>query len=655
LQKYCFLLLLFCFWHNGVVAQNNLPEKTGDKYFDDIVSIVHIFSEKSAYDSALIYSRNALQYAQNSTNKKIKASALFQAGKCFTALNLYDSAQYYLDAAVLDAIAIKDDKLLIQCYNSFAVLYNFQSDNTKSIDYLLKSIAIIENSTDETLKAFLPKICSNIGYIFDLDRQYSKSIVYHRKAYQNKHYTDDTIQLVMIYQNLFLAHLNTGNVLLSKQYLDSAAVFNKKFQQSIAEVYIRNNYGIYHEAIKDNKKSLQYFLSAYQLCNTIQNEYFKPTVGISISKAYLRVGEMAAAQKFAKEVCVIATRLKNYYDAAAGYKLLAGIEKKQGNYNSAFLFLDSANIYTDSLNLQENRKNILLLESRYQAGKKEKEITDLKIINAEKELAAIKRNRLLLIGGISAAAIMLLLGFMYRNSNGKKILALKEQDIQKEHIKFLEGQQQVISMQSMVNGQETERSRIAKDLHDGLGGLFSTIKMYFSTLQHEQDSLKENTLFGKSYELIDTAAEEVRRIAHNMMPEVLAKLGLIPAVQDMCGNISAGKLVQVKLQSYGMEQRLNAATEIILYRIVQELLNNIIKHARATEAIVQFNRDAERLMVTVEDNGIGFNLQQADDNKHTGLEIIKSRVHYLHGTISIDSQEKIGTTVMMEFLLNEGV
>jgi signal transduction histidine kinase len=123
----------------------------------------------------------------------------------------------------------------------------------------------------------------------------------------------------------------------------------------------------------------------------------------------------------------------------------------------------------------------------------------------------------------------------------------------------------------------------------------------------------------------------------------------------MCSNISAGKLLNVQLQSYGMEQRMNASTEIMLYRIVQELLNNIIKHAHASQAIVQFNREANRLTVTVEDNGRGFNLQEADEKKHAGLETIKSRVTYLNGNISIDSQQEVGTTVMMEFLLNEEV
>ena len=218
---------------------------------------------------------------------------------------------------------------------------------------------------------------------------------------------------------------------------------------------------------------------------------------------------------------------------------------------------------------------------------------------------------------------------------------------------MLEQQQQVVSLQSMINGQESERSRIAKDLHDGLGGLFSTIKMHFSTLQHENAGLKADPLFAKSYEMINTASEEVRRIAHNMMPEVLLKLGLVQASQELCSSISGGKLLDVSLQAYGMEKRLNASTEIMLFRILQELLNNIIKHSQATEAIIQFNREGNRLSVTVEDNGRGFNLAETDGKTHAGLSSVESRVSYLNGKLSIDSQKEVGTTVMMDFLIND--
>ena len=204
-----------------------------------------------------------------------------------------------------------------------------------------------------------------------------------------------------------------------------------------------------------------------------------------------------------------------------------------------------------------------------------------------------------------------------------------------------------------INGQEGERTRIARDLHDGLGGIFSTVKMHFSTLQHEVPELKGNNLYRKSFEMVDGASEELRKIAHNMMPEVLMKMGLVPALQDLCNNINAGKQLHINLQAYGMEKRLSGSIEIMLFRIIQELINNIIKHSSASEAIIQFNRNANNLTITVEDNGRGFDVNELEAKRHAGLQTIKSRVAYLDGRISIDSKTGVGTTVMIDLLLNE--
>ena len=218
----------------------------------------------------------------------------------------------------------------------------------------------------------------------------------------------------------------------------------------------------------------------------------------------------------------------------------------------------------------------------------------------------------------------------------------------------LEKEQQVLSLQAMVNGQEMERTRIAKDLHDGLGGLLSTVKMHYSLLPDEAPSLSGNQLYNKTSGLINTTADELRRVAHNMMPEVLLKVGLTDALKDLSNNISAGKVVRVTFQSFGMQERLSAATEIMLYRIVQELMNNIIKHSAATEALIQLNRENNRLSLTVEDNGNGFDTRAATDKRSMGIDTVKSRVDYLKGQLSIDSQKDIGTTVMINLLLDEG-
>ncbi|HYC86266.1 MAG TPA: sensor histidine kinase, partial [Chryseosolibacter sp.] len=264
----------------------------------------------------------------------------------------------------------------------------------------------------------------------------------------------------------------------------------------------------------------------------------------------------------------------------------------------------------------------------------------------EKDFAIRERNLYIAIAAGLLAALATIL-FLLRNNLRNR------QRLHDERLKQMEQEQQVISLQSMLNGEETERVRIAKDLHDGLGGLFSTVKMHFSALQHKMPDLKKDELFQKSYNLADQASIEVRNIAHNMMPEVLMKLGLLNAVKDLSNNMSSGRLLKVSVEAYGLDARLDPSTEIILYRIIQELLNNIIRHADATEAIIQFTRDGHRLSVVVEDNGKGFDPAIADQKMHSGLRNIRSRVDYLNGKLNIDSQRNVGTTVLMDFEIHD--
>ena len=156
-------------------------------------------------------------------------------------------------------------------------------------------------------------------------------------------------------------------------------------------------------------------------------------------------------------------------------------------------------------------------------------------------------------------------------------------------------------------------------------------------------------IFERSLDMIDTSIKELRRVAHNMMPEMLTKFGLDEAIKEYCNTINSTKLLTVKYQSLGMDARLDKSAEIIVYRIVQELLNNIMKHSGATEAFVQLIRENNRLNIVVEDNGKGFDKDALDENKSAGWVNIRSRVDYLKGQVDIHSEAGKGTLVNIEF------
>jgi len=654
----------------GLFTQSLNAQKAGLRYPDSLTGIAfkkkpdsnsikaflllqRYFFNKGLYDSALKYAALSVPVTQKLGDKKTLARMYYNNSLIYTNLTRYDSAAYYTDTAAALARQLADTALLINCFNANALLCNYQSDYNTAVDYLMQAANLIEQASSLKYKDYLPQVYGNIGHNLIAENQLNNGIAYEQKALLLKDYPDEDRYRVMLHLDVADAFLKLNNYPVSKLYLDTAVQLNGKMDNLQLASLVANTEGAYYAAVKDLPRSLIAFKRAYQTAGSVNNEYLQSEAADNLSQTYFKLSELERAQQFALEAGALGKKYRHLKVIASSYSTLKDIAISKNDYKNALAFAELNKLYADSASNAETQKTTVYLESKYQGEKKEKEIASLQVISTQRQLMVLSRNRFLVIGGIIAIALLLLLGFKYRNSKQKQVITQKEKEVQQQQIQFLEKQQQLVSMQSMINGQETERTRIAKDLHDGLGGLFSTIKMQMSTLKHEEKSLETNELFQKSYELVDSASVEVRRIAHNMMPEVLIKLGMIQAVQELCNSINAGKLLSVSMQSYGMEQRLNASTEMMLFRIVQELLNNIIKHAYATEAIIQFNRDGRRLSVTVEDNGRGFNLED-NSGKKAGLESVKSRVNYLNGKLSIDSENDIGTTILMDFLINEG-
>ena len=155
--------------------------------------------------------------------------------------------------------------------------------------------------------------------------------------------------------------------------------------------------------------------------------------------------------------------------------------------------------------------------------------------------------------------------------------------------------------------------------------------------------------FERSIDMLDSSIQEMRRVAHNMMPEALVKFGLDTALKDFCNDINRSGALQVNYQSIGMEgASMEQSRAIAIYRIVQELLNNVIKHAAAKNAVVQVSKTDEELSITVEDDGKGFDTAVLKGTRGIGWHNIESRVEYLKGNLDVESAPGKGTSVMVE-------
>lgn len=312
--------------------------------------------------------------------------------------------------------------------------------------------------------------------------------------------------------------------------------------------------------------------------------------------------------------------------------------KRKGDYEKA---LDNFELFTvarDSVINEKNIKRLTQIEMQYDFNKKQEEQEE--ILQKEKRL---KRN--ILIGLITLAifSIVIIL-FLRKRMQYKNKLAMQTEALQQQKITELQQKNKLVAMNSMIEGQEAERLRIAKDLHDSLGGLLSTVKAHFTTIQNEIEQLSELNITEKTNNLIDEACIEVRRISHNMMPHALSISGLHGAIEDVATHLKE-QGYKVTLEITNLPANIEPTKEVMIYRLVQEITSNIRKHAEAKNILIQLVGHQQEINLLVEDNGKGFNFEEAIAKGGLGLKSINSRVAYLDGCIDWDTKPNNGTSL----------
>jgi signal transduction histidine kinase len=292
-------------------------------------------------------------------------------------------------------------------------------------------------------------------------------------------------------------------------------------------------------------------------------------------------------------------------------------------------------------------KNMHSLEKKYNSAKKDNQIARQQLSLIENKSIIEKKNNLniALIAGIF---LLLFVGLLaYRNFLNRHKILKQSEELKRQKIMELEKEKQLIAAQSLLKGQEEERTRLARDLHDGVGGLLSGVKLSMSNMKGNVFLSEENALAMNNVIMqLDQSIAELRRVSHNMMPESLIKYGLKEALENYCETLNVSGKIKVQLQTYGLEERMEQSTEIVIYRMVQELLNNVIKHADAKNVLIQLMRKHDRFTLTVEDDGKGFDTNEISNG--AGLENMKARAEYLNGNVDIVSSKGEGTSVTIE-------
>jgi two-component system NarL family sensor kinase len=565
----------------------------------------------------------------------------FYAGNYKRAAIIFDSSAFYWKKHNLLAYA--------KSLNDKATALMYNCDYHKSLITFFECLDLDKYVHN---KLFMGKVLNNMGNDYESIGDADNAILYEKRSLVYKLAIKDSASLPRSYGNL-------GNAFDLKEMIDSAIFYERKSYNLYALVHDKEgmaislgNIGNEFKKKKNIDSAISYLQTAFDMTKNMSNAEIKGNIEDNLAQSYLMKQDLKNTWKYGSMANAYIPQITDNEFLQENYGLLYEYFKKTSNTAKAFYYLQKLNVVNDTLFKQ--KINIQNQKVAFEYEYKQKKLKDSLVFQSHlavsEQQATASRNRLYVSLLLLLAAILLAVIWYSRSKllEKRNIVAQQNFTMQEQKIRELENEKQILASQGVLKGQEDERSRLAKDLHDGLGGLLSGVK---HSIIHMKDNIVISSghveVFEKSLNMIDTAMKELRRVAQNMMPEALAKFGLEEALKDYCASSSTATF-KVIFQSFGSNLKIDNAAEIIVYRIIQELVNNALKHAEATQVMVQLVKGDDWLTLSVEDNGKGFNVNDLKDSAGAGWSNIKSRVDYLKGNIDLKSQAGTGTSVNIE-------
>ena len=416
----------------------------------------------------------------------------------------------------------------------------------------------------------------------------------------------------------------------------SNEVFLGKILQNLGATYAHDKIKKFDSAIFVYDKALLIFKKR-NLQNFIFNIYTNKGVAFNKKK------EFNKALLFFQKADSIQLKEYNQKSKEILYGFMADTYKNVLNFKKALECIEWQKKLQNTINEKEQSIAIKEIQTKYETQKKELENLNLKTKN-EHEMLWIYIFISLIIAGSTVAYLKV------NNLRKKEKIAIQEKELQNERLEKALKDHELESIESMLQGQEKERIKIANDLHDNLGSMLVTLKLNFQNIKERRDTIKteEDRLYEKTDSLLEEAYQKVRTIAHTKNAGVIANDGLVPAVKNIADKISLPGKLNVEVIAFGLDTRLENTLEVSIFRMIQEILTNIIKHSSANKATIQLTKHDDSLNIIIEDNGIGFNPSRIDEMEGMGLNNIKKKVQYMNGTFTIDSFEGKGTTIIID-------
>ncbi len=547
--------------------------------------------------------------------------------------------------AIASFSAAGDSLGLIAAYSNLGRCYQLMGQFDSAIVHLYRSAEIAEAFRPTQLLAtthlrYSGNTYNNLGIAYMENGDLANAMRFYEKATQKKKELNDPVEVGNMYINIGGVMFGQNKLKTARSYLDSAAFFYRKENHQTGVLLCETNAAAVSNVVQEYDKTLTHAREGIRIARQLSDRSNLTLNYIHIGTAYGRQNKPLLADAYLDSAMQVAKAVnsKNLIAEVTNVRYELALAGK--DFEKALHLRNEYYTVKDSMYQVQKSKEIAELETQYKTTEKEREIVLLNKDNELKE-ASLQRNGLLIAGLVIFIVLMAVVFYFWRYRARQQHLAvLHEQKIRmREH-----------QMQAVIDSQERERKRFATDLHDGMGQLIAALQLNIQSMNDLNGDLnKRDELYQNSTGLLKDVHTEIRNIAFNLMPQTLMKAGLVAAVEELIHRINNTGQVEVHLSVYDLEKRLNEVVEVSLYRIIQEFLSNTMKHSNATHIYIGLTNHEDELVLTIEDDGAGYNLDLFKNSKSgNGWRNISTRLNLIHASIEIDTLVgRKGTSVLI--------
>lgn len=660
----------------------------------DLLNEISYFYFDIDIHQAFLYASEALELAQESNYLQGISDSRMRLGYVEQLKGAFEEAEKHYSVALQIRIKAGNTIPIANVYCSMGLNSLQQESFEKAELFYKKGLALLKKGKIEKTSGLL---YNNLGELFSLQGNYTQALIYLDSSINVWKEVNDLIELANTKRKQGDLFLELGNKEKAElKFKESFSIFNAENNKkgiantsnSLGRLYFESgqkdlafnhfhqanelssvlgefdkavilwNLGSIYKEQKKVKTALTHYQKSLEIFTRIDSDYFIPIINYNIGNLYKDQKKYIKARVFYYKCLPYLEKNPDQYTLAQVYHNLSEVYSILDSPQKALDYSQKYNnlrdeIYfdkIDAINYQRNQEE------------KQKEIAQLKAENLAKEKTN-QRNNFLIALLIAGGLILIAMFSLYQNRQRRRLAEFQAKQAQLEtnqaylEIDELLQNQELVVANARLAEKEATQQQIGKDLHDSIGALLATVKLYFSDIFDRIDTLTEETTKKqqKTLDLLDEATVEVRRIAHNMQSGMLAKFGLAEAVKQLGNTLNdAGQLV-VKVYTHGFKEQKASDTEFKLYKIIQELVSNTLKHAKAKQLTINLTKLEDNLNIIVEDNGIGFDPNSIGEKDGIGLKNITYRVMELGGTCHFDAVEGRGTNVIIDIPMQEAV